>query len=70
MDRIEDMKSDQSRLNASFSSARKGGERVLEVDQIEVGYSKERPLTKVSFQLMRGIAWRLSDPTELVNQPC
>ncbi|WP_286356788.1 ABC-F family ATP-binding cassette domain-containing protein [Ileibacterium valens] len=54
MDRIEDVKSDQSRLNASFSSARKGGERVLEVDQIEVGYSKERPLTKVSFQLMRG----------------
>lgn len=53
MERIEDSKSDQSRLKASFQSGRKGGERVLEVENLEIGYEPGHPLTKVSFKMMR-----------------
>lgn len=52
MDRIEDSRSDQSRMHASFSSARKGGNRVLEVEDLQAGY--EAPLTTASFELFKG----------------
>ncbi len=53
MDRLEDSKSDQSRMKASFTSGRKGGERVLEVENLTIGYEKEHPLTTLSFKMMR-----------------
>lgn len=51
MDRIEDSKSDRSRMKASFSSERKGGEKVLEVQNLKIGY--DSILSDVSFKLMR-----------------
>lgn len=51
MDRIEDVKSDRSIIKASFSSARKGGERVLEVENLKVGY--DSVLSSVSMELFR-----------------
>lgn len=51
MDRIEDVKSDCSIIKASFSSARKGGERVLEVENLKVGY--DSVLSSVSMELFR-----------------
>lgn len=51
MEKIEDVKSDRSRIKASFTSARKGGERVLELENLQVGY--DRPLTTVSMEMMR-----------------
>ena len=50
MDRIEDSKSDQSMMKAAFSSFRKGGKQVLEVDHLKVGY--DTVLSDVSFTLM------------------
>lgn len=49
MDRIEDVKADSSMIKASFSSGRKGGNRVLEVENLAFGYDK--PLSQVSFNL-------------------
>lgn len=51
MDRIEDVKADNSMIKATFTSGRKGGNRVLEVDNLVFGYDK--PLSKVSFNLFR-----------------
>ena len=51
MDRIEDSKSDQSMMKAAFSSFRKGGKQVLEVDHLKVGY--DTVLSDVSFTLMQ-----------------
>ncbi len=51
MDRIEDYKEDGSMIKATFSSDRKGGNRVLEVDHLTFGYDK--PLSTVSFDLYR-----------------
>lgn len=51
MDRIEDVKADNSMIKATFTSGRKGGNRVLEVDNLVFGY--DQPLSKVSFNLFR-----------------
>lgn len=51
MERIEDVKTDTSKLKASFSSARKGGNQVLEVDHLCFGY--DQPLSCVSFNMHR-----------------
>ena len=51
MDRIEDVKSDTSTMKAHFSCARRGGKRVLEVDQLAVGY--DSVLSTVSFELIQ-----------------
>ena len=51
MERIEDVKTDTSKLKASFSSARKGGNQVLEVDHLSFGY--DHPLSCVSFEMHR-----------------
>ena len=51
MGRIEDVKADNSVIKATFTSGRKGGNRVLEVDNLVFGYDK--PLSKVSFNLFR-----------------
>lgn len=51
MERIEDVKTDTSKLKASFSSARKGGNQVLEVDHLCFGY--DHPLSCVSFEMHR-----------------
>lgn len=51
MDRIEDSKSEQSMMKAAFSSFRKGGKQVLEVDHLKVGY--DTVLSDVSFTLMQ-----------------
>ena len=52
MEKIEDVKSDQSRIKATFSSARKGGNRVLETENLEFGY--DHPLSSVTFSLFHG----------------
>ena len=51
MERIEDVKTDTSKLKASFSSARKGGNQVLEIDHLCFGY--DHPLSCVSFEMHR-----------------
>lgn len=38
MDRIEDSKSDTSQMKAVFSSGRKGGKQVLDVEKLQIGY--------------------------------
>ena len=52
MDKIEDSTSDRSQMKAHFSSARKGGKQVLEVDHLSVGYDME--LSNVTFHLLQG----------------
>lgn len=52
MDKIEDSKSDKSRMKARFSSGRPGGKRVLEVMDLKAGY--DHPLSESTFTLMRG----------------
>lgn len=51
MDKLEDVKADRSRLKVSFSSGRKGGQRVLEANNLAFGYDK--PLSQVSFEMFR-----------------
>lgn len=51
MERIEDHKADKSVIKASFTSARKGGERVLETENLKVGY--DSVLSTVSMELFR-----------------
>lgn len=56
MDKIEDMQADQSQMRAHFTSARKGGNQVLEVEHLQVGY--DHVLSTVDFQLRKG--WRMA----------
>ncbi|MCI9041295.1 ABC-F family ATP-binding cassette domain-containing protein [Dubosiella newyorkensis] len=51
MEKIEDVKKDQSMIKANFSSARKGGNRVLEVEQLQIGY--DSILSTVDLNVMR-----------------
>lgn len=53
MDKIENVKDADTRsFKAGFTSRIKGGKRVLEVDQLEIGY--DFPLTKISLEIMQG----------------
>ncbi|WP_301044568.1 ribosomal protection-like ABC-F family protein, partial [uncultured Dubosiella sp.] len=52
MEKIEDVKTDQSRMKAHFSSARKGGKRVLETEGLKVGY--DTILSTVDLTVMKG----------------
>ena len=52
MDRIEDVKSDTSTMKAHFSVARRGGKRVLEVENLAVGY--DSVLSTFNFELIQG----------------
>lgn len=51
MEKIEDSREDRSQIHATFTSGRKGGNRVLEVENLTVGY--DHPLCTVSFELFR-----------------
>lgn len=51
MERLEDATEDKSRLKATFTSERKGGNRVLEVENLAFGY--DHPLSSVSFEMFR-----------------
>lgn len=52
MERIEDSKQDSSRIKANFSSYRKGGKRVLSVEDLKIGYG-DNVLSTVSFELLQ-----------------
>ena len=52
MERIEDSKQDSSRIKANFSSYRKGGKRVLSVEDLKIGYG-DNVLSTVSFELFQ-----------------
>ena len=51
MDKIEDIQSDTSTMKAHFSCARRGGKRVLEVSNLQIGY--DHPLSTVDFELIQ-----------------
>ena len=52
MDRIEVEKADTKTFHAKFTPAVKGGERVLDVDRLRIGYDRE--LCEVSLEMHRG----------------
>ncbi len=52
MERIEDRNADDATFKARFSSAIKGGNQVLQVQDLGIGYEQE--LCNVSFELLRG----------------
>lgn len=52
MERIEDRSVDETSFKARFKSAIKGGNQVLKVNDLGIGYDEE--LCKVSFELLKG----------------
>ncbi len=52
MDKVQDSRSDQSRIKAHFYSDRKGGKDVLQVDHLKIGY--DQVLSELSFTLRAG----------------
>lgn len=52
MERVEERKVDETSFKARFKSAIKGGNQVLKVNNLGIGYEEE--LCKVSFELLRG----------------
>lgn len=52
MDRIEDPKSNEKTFKARFTPRVRGGNRVLEIKDLEIGY--DHPLCKVSLEIMQG----------------
>ncbi len=52
MEKIEDPQSDDVTFHAKFHAARRGGNRVLEVKDLQIGY--DHPLCKVNLQIMQG----------------
>lgn len=52
MEKIEDRKTDDTTFKAHFSSNIKGGNQVLSVKDLSIGYDEE--LCKVTFELLRG----------------
>ncbi|MCB7430063.1 ATP-binding cassette domain-containing protein, partial [Erysipelatoclostridium ramosum] len=51
MERIEDPKSNEKSFNARFVPNVKGGKRVLEVQDLTIGY--DRPLCTVNLEVMQ-----------------
>ena len=51
MEKIEEVKTDSKKFKARFSPAVKGGEKVLETENLVIGY--DRPLATISMKLMR-----------------
>lgn len=51
MEKIEEVKTDSKKFKARFSPAVKGGEKVLETENLVIGYDK--PLATISMKLMR-----------------
>lgn len=49
MDKVDDVKTDHSQMKARFSSGRKGGKQVLDVENLQVGYAHS--LSEVTFHL-------------------
>lgn len=52
MDKIEPEKADTKTFHAKFTPAIKGGERVLDVEKLQIGYDK--PLCEISMEMHRG----------------
>lgn len=52
MEKVEDPRSDDATFHAKFHVARRGGNRVLEVKDLQIGY--DHPLCKVNMQIMQG----------------
>ena len=52
MDKIELEKTDSKTFHAKFTPAVKGGERVLDVEKLKIGY--DRPLCEISMEMHRG----------------
>ena len=52
MDRVEDASQDSSMIKAKFTSERKGGKQVLEVNNLSIGY--DSVLSTVNFKLVHG----------------
>ena len=52
MERIDDPKNDTKTFKARFTPNVRGGKRVLEVKDMEIGY--DHPLCKVDFEIMQG----------------
>ncbi len=56
MEKVKDVKEDRKKMHASFSSGRKGGKQVLEVDHLQIGY--DQCLSSVDFECLSG--WRMA----------
>ncbi len=56
MDRVKDIKEDKKKMHAYFSSNRKGGKQVLEVEHLKIGY--DQCLSEVDFECLSG--WRMA----------
>lgn len=52
MDKIEEVKADTKTFHASFTPNIKGGEKVLETEDLVIGYN--HPLTEITMKMMRG----------------
>lgn len=52
MEKIEDIQTDTSAIKARFTSGRKGGKRVLEIENLQIGY--DHPLSTVDLLVMKG----------------
>jgi ATP-binding cassette subfamily F protein 3 len=63
MERIEKPRSDQRKLKLHFESNIRGGNQVLTVDNLTIGY--DRPLCTVSFQLTNGQRLAIIGPNGL-----
>ncbi|WP_075878245.1 ribosomal protection-like ABC-F family protein [Merdibacter massiliensis] len=52
MDKIEDPQSDDVTFHAKFHVARRGGNRVLDIENLQIGY--DHPLCNVNLQILQG----------------
>lgn len=52
MEKVEDIQTDRSAIKARFTSGRKGGKRVLETENLQIGY--DHPLSNIDLLVMKG----------------
>lgn len=54
MDRIDDPKTNEATFHAQFEPNVRGGKRVLEIQELVIGYQKEEPLANLSLDILQG----------------
>lgn len=67
MDKLEDPKSDTNSFHAHFVPRVKGGKRVLEINNLKIGYDHE--LCEVNLEIMHGAKIAVLGPNGKANRP-
>ena len=54
MEKIEPLQIDEKKMKVKFTPAKRGGKQVLNVEDLTIGYSEDKPLATINLEVLRG----------------